>query len=141
MQAYSPAEQGGYKDGLSSYDTYHCWAATQYREKVHLGFPHFFNSPNDFSYSLMPSWQAKLGRNPNLPQVSLHWAVAQAPLPVHHQLKVSESLAPLLVQLQAAPSEVEPPHPPPSPILLRPRLSLVQIRKQPTKPTLRLWGK
>ncbi|KXN92291.1 ADP-ribosylation factor GTPase-activating protein GCS1 [Leucoagaricus sp. SymC.cos] len=25
---------GGYKDGASSYDTYHCWAATQYREKL-----------------------------------------------------------------------------------------------------------
>ena len=34
MQSYSPAEQGGYKEGLSAYDTYHCWAATQYREKV-----------------------------------------------------------------------------------------------------------
>lgn len=34
MQSYTPVEQGGYKDGLSPYDTYHCWAATQYREKV-----------------------------------------------------------------------------------------------------------
>jgi ADP-ribosylation factor GTPase-activating protein 1 len=36
MQSYSPTEQGGYKEGLSSYDTYHCWAATQYREKVRI---------------------------------------------------------------------------------------------------------
>lgn len=34
MKSYSPAEQGGYNDGLSPYDTYHCWAATQYREKL-----------------------------------------------------------------------------------------------------------
>ncbi|EEB87536.1 hypothetical protein MPER_15082, partial [Moniliophthora perniciosa FA553] len=34
MRSYSPAEQGGYTDSLSSYDTYHCWAATQYREKL-----------------------------------------------------------------------------------------------------------
>ncbi|EGO02017.1 hypothetical protein SERLA73DRAFT_48352 [Serpula lacrymans var. lacrymans S7.3] len=34
MQSYSPADQGGYTDGSSSYDTYHCWAATQYREKL-----------------------------------------------------------------------------------------------------------
>ncbi|KAF7975104.1 hypothetical protein HWV62_10381 [Athelia sp. TMB] len=34
MQSYTPADEGGYKDGASSYDTYHCWAATQYREKL-----------------------------------------------------------------------------------------------------------
>jgi len=34
MESYTPVEQGGYKDGLSPYDTYHCWAATQYREKL-----------------------------------------------------------------------------------------------------------
>ncbi|THV08273.1 ArfGap-domain-containing protein [Dendrothele bispora CBS 962.96] len=34
MRSYAPAEQGGYSDNLSSYDTYHCWAATQYREKL-----------------------------------------------------------------------------------------------------------
>lgn len=34
MESYSPAEQGGYKADMSSYDRYHCWAATQYREKV-----------------------------------------------------------------------------------------------------------
>ncbi|TFK55604.1 ArfGap-domain-containing protein [Heliocybe sulcata] len=32
MQSY-PAE-GGYNDALSPYETYHCWAATQYREKL-----------------------------------------------------------------------------------------------------------
>ncbi|KIL70276.1 hypothetical protein M378DRAFT_156370 [Amanita muscaria Koide BX008] len=34
MQSYTPVEQGGYKDGMSAYDKYHCWAATQYREKL-----------------------------------------------------------------------------------------------------------
>ncbi|KAG6336582.1 hypothetical protein ID866_2491 [Astraeus odoratus] len=34
LQSYTPADQGGYKDGMSSYDLYHCWAATQYRDKV-----------------------------------------------------------------------------------------------------------
>ncbi|KAJ4479234.1 ArfGap-domain-containing protein [Lentinula aciculospora] len=34
MKSYTPAEQGGYSDILSPYDTYHCWAATQYREKL-----------------------------------------------------------------------------------------------------------
>lgn len=36
MQSYTPKEQGGYTDGMSPYDTYHCWAATQYREKVQI---------------------------------------------------------------------------------------------------------
>ena len=36
MQTYSPADQGGYKDGLSPYETYHCWAAAQYKEKVNF---------------------------------------------------------------------------------------------------------
>lgn len=34
MRNYSPAEQGGYKDSLGPHDTYHCWAAAQYREKL-----------------------------------------------------------------------------------------------------------
>ncbi|KAJ6538498.1 ArfGap-domain-containing protein [Mycena vulgaris] len=34
MKSYSPAEQGGYKEGNSPYEVYHCWAATQYREKL-----------------------------------------------------------------------------------------------------------
>ncbi|KAF8622130.1 hypothetical protein AX15_007261 [Amanita polypyramis BW_CC] len=34
MKSYTPVEQGGYKDGISVYDKYHCWAATQYREKL-----------------------------------------------------------------------------------------------------------
>ncbi|KAJ7752817.1 ArfGap-domain-containing protein [Mycena maculata] len=34
MKAYTPTEQGGYKEGNSPYDVYHCWAASQYREKL-----------------------------------------------------------------------------------------------------------
>lgn len=34
MRSYTPQEQGGYSDSASSYDRYHCWAATQYRQKV-----------------------------------------------------------------------------------------------------------
>ncbi|KAJ7068584.1 ArfGap-domain-containing protein [Mycena amicta] len=34
MKSYEPAEQGGYKEGNSPYDIYHCWAASQYREKL-----------------------------------------------------------------------------------------------------------
>jgi ADP-ribosylation factor GTPase-activating protein 1 len=34
MQSYPPAEQGGYSDGMSKYDQYHCWAAAQYRSKL-----------------------------------------------------------------------------------------------------------
>ncbi|VDB97076.1 unnamed protein product [Peniophora sp. CBMAI 1063] len=34
LQSYSPAEQGGYTPDMSTHDKYHCWAATQYREKL-----------------------------------------------------------------------------------------------------------
>ena len=34
MRNYTPAEEGGYKEGMDAYDKYHCWAASQYREKV-----------------------------------------------------------------------------------------------------------
>ncbi|KAF7332316.1 ArfGap-domain-containing protein [Mycena kentingensis (nom. inval.)] len=34
MKSYEPAELGGYKEGNSAYDIYHCWAASQYREKL-----------------------------------------------------------------------------------------------------------
>jgi ADP-ribosylation factor GTPase-activating protein 1 len=34
VKSYAPAEQGGYKAGMSAHDKYHCWAATQYREKL-----------------------------------------------------------------------------------------------------------
>jgi len=34
LQAYTPVEQGGYKEGMSIHDKYHSWAAAQYREKL-----------------------------------------------------------------------------------------------------------
>ena len=34
MKAYDP-QTGGYKEGMTPYDTYHSWAASQYKEKVH----------------------------------------------------------------------------------------------------------
>lgn len=34
MKSYEPADQGGYNEAASAYDTYHCWAAAQYREKL-----------------------------------------------------------------------------------------------------------
>ncbi|KAF4620038.1 hypothetical protein D9613_005287 [Agrocybe pediades] len=34
MKSYQPADQGGYREGASPHDTYHCWAAAQYREKA-----------------------------------------------------------------------------------------------------------
>jgi len=34
IKSYQPVDQGGFKEGASPYDTYHCWAAAQYREKV-----------------------------------------------------------------------------------------------------------
>ncbi|KAK0190648.1 ArfGap-domain-containing protein [Armillaria mellea] len=34
MRGYRPVEQGGYSDALGVHDTYHCWAASQYRQKL-----------------------------------------------------------------------------------------------------------
>ncbi|KAF8213863.1 hypothetical protein K438DRAFT_1802403, partial [Mycena galopus ATCC 62051] len=34
MASYYPPEQGGYKEGNTPHEIYHCWAATQYREKL-----------------------------------------------------------------------------------------------------------
>ncbi|KLO15913.1 ArfGap-domain-containing protein [Schizopora paradoxa] len=34
MQSYVPADQGGYTEGMAIYDKYHCWAASQYKEKL-----------------------------------------------------------------------------------------------------------
>ncbi|CAK5262489.1 unnamed protein product [Mycena citricolor] len=34
MASYTPVEQGGYKETNSPYEIYHCWAASQYREKL-----------------------------------------------------------------------------------------------------------
>ena len=34
MLSYPADLHGGYKEGMSPYDTYHSWAAAQYREKV-----------------------------------------------------------------------------------------------------------
>ena len=33
MKSYDP-QTGGYKEGMSPYDTYHSWAASQYKEKA-----------------------------------------------------------------------------------------------------------
>ncbi|KAF8165577.1 hypothetical protein B0H34DRAFT_689635 [Crassisporium funariophilum] len=34
MKSYEPVDQGGFKVGLTPYDTYHCWAAAQYKDKL-----------------------------------------------------------------------------------------------------------
>jgi hypothetical protein len=53
MKSYSPVDQGGYKEGLSAYDTYHCWAATQYREKVRK--THTFLAKTQQAKQFLPS--------------------------------------------------------------------------------------
>ncbi|KAF5387667.1 hypothetical protein D9615_000627 [Tricholomella constricta] len=58
MQSYSPAEQGGYNEGLSPYDTYHCWAATQYRGKLDAAL-----AGNDWAPSAPPAGAALNNRS------------------------------------------------------------------------------
>ncbi|PFH51309.1 hypothetical protein AMATHDRAFT_142961 [Amanita thiersii Skay4041] len=65
MRSYTPREQGGYSEGMSAYDKYHCWAATQYREKLDAMLvgkdwtpsPPVFNTSNSRSSSPAPSSQ------------------------------------------------------------------------------------
>lgn len=58
MKSYSPQDQGGYSENLSPYDTYHCWAATQYREKVHLPFN------IGFFFVFLTSWKSSTQPSP-----------------------------------------------------------------------------
>ncbi|TDL29831.1 ArfGap-domain-containing protein [Rickenella mellea] len=34
MESYTPVEHGGYREDMTVHEKYHCWAATQYREKL-----------------------------------------------------------------------------------------------------------
>ena len=63
MAAYTPAELGGYKPGASVHDTYHCWAAAQYREKVRVS--DLLISVNLIIPSSMRLLQARTGRHPH----------------------------------------------------------------------------
>ncbi|KAI0677332.1 ArfGap-domain-containing protein [Trametes maxima] len=64
MKTYDP-QTGGYKEDLNSYDTYHSWAATQYREKLDAALagrpwspsapPERVGSPNSMSPPGRPS--------------------------------------------------------------------------------------
>ena len=79
MESYSPADQGGYNSGLSPYDTYHCWAAAQYKEKVSTGYPTLHLSGAYHLYSLMQNLLGKNGPNPNPRPASPHRAVELPP--------------------------------------------------------------
>jgi hypothetical protein len=105
MKSYEPADQGGFKDGASPYDTYHCWAAAQYREKVCLPpflrlacYRRVFNVITCLClYSWMRRWQAAIGHPPHPPRPSPP-ALAR---PLLHPLrKVSENLGRQIERLQ-----------------------------------------
>ncbi|KAI0772132.1 ArfGap-domain-containing protein [Trametes elegans] len=64
MKAYDP-QTGGYKEGMTPYDTYHSWAASQYKDKLDAALagkawspsapPERVGSPNSFSPPGRPS--------------------------------------------------------------------------------------
>ncbi|KAG9218819.1 hypothetical protein CCMSSC00406_0001067 [Pleurotus cornucopiae] len=63
MKSYAPADEGGYREGMSPHDTYHCWAATQYREKLDAtlaGKPWSPSPPSESTKS--PNGSASPGR-------------------------------------------------------------------------------
>jgi ADP-ribosylation factor GTPase-activating protein 1 len=62
MQSYTPAEQGGYKDGIDSYALYHSWAASQYRQKLDCAL-----AGKSWSPSSPPVDQAETGNVPSRP--------------------------------------------------------------------------
>jgi len=74
MKSYQPADQGGYKEGASSYDTYHCWAAAQYREKVFpirlLHLSRYQRVLTLLLSSLIQCWLERIGHLPHLPRLS-----------------------------------------------------------------------
>ncbi|KAF9238760.1 ArfGap-domain-containing protein [Melanogaster broomeanus] len=62
MQSYTPAEQGGYKDGMDSYALYHSWAASQYRQKLDYAL-----AGKSWTPSSPPVGQADTGNVPARP--------------------------------------------------------------------------
>ncbi|THH16415.1 hypothetical protein EW146_g4228 [Bondarzewia mesenterica] len=97
MKSYSPAEQGGYKEDMSSYDKYHCWAATQYREKVH---------------------KISHGLHPPLQRATRHQEAVSAHQVDRPQPKVSANPAPPIAPTPCALAHPPSPPPPPAPIPL-----------------------
>ncbi|KIJ20388.1 hypothetical protein PAXINDRAFT_178874 [Paxillus involutus ATCC 200175] len=64
MRGYVPAEQGGYKEGMDSYTLYHCWAASQYREKYKLDYA---LADKSWTPSSPPAGQGATGNVPTRP--------------------------------------------------------------------------
>lgn len=125
-----PAE-GGWKDGMSPYDTYHSWAATQYREKVcFLSLPRHHISY--ITESSMPPWPGRTGRRQ-------HRLLMRVPLSVHpvdlRPRKASGNREHRLATRQIAPRRRLTRHAPAHPIR---RTARSLTRKPPTRTILLL---
>jgi hypothetical protein len=92
MKSYQPVDQGGFKEGASPYDTYHCWAAAQYREKVCTIFLIVtlrLICSRQMVLSSMRHWQVEIGQPPLLPLLS---GLVHGHLLLPLQLRVSGNL-------------------------------------------------
>ena len=127
MKAY-PAE-GGWKDGMSPYDTYHSWAATQYREKVRMKPDVIYAIVLILgSSSSMPNWPVNRGHHRRRQPVEHHRALLA--LPTDHPLpKGCGNLGHPLVTHPAEPvhpsnRHLPPPriHPPAHSLIKKPRM-------------------
>lgn len=130
VESYAPADQGGYKSGMSPHDKYHCWAATQYKSKVcriSFNLKSLISKP----YSLMPTSLANRGHHQHLQKVK--WLIHRAGHPLHkaygsHGLEYAPTCATNLLHPQGFPV-------PPTP------LRLIWIRRVRTNNTLRDLGR
>ncbi|KAG9317351.1 ArfGap-domain-containing protein [Chiua virens] len=58
MRSYTPSDQGGYSEGMDTHALYHCWAASQYREKLDhtlAGKPWVPSTPSHITTTPLPA--------------------------------------------------------------------------------------
>jgi hypothetical protein len=134
MSSYNPPDQGGYKEGATSYDIYHCWAATQYREKVRL-VPYIY-IPYKSLFSLMRWRQVKNGLLP--PHHRASQLVHALRLLHRHHMAYGNRGRPLVPDLVSVKHHLQRHH---SAVRVRALRTRALIRKQPTKATLRISAK
>ncbi|KAK0461817.1 ArfGap-domain-containing protein [Desarmillaria tabescens] len=114
MRAYTPVEQGGYTDSLSVHDTYHCWAASQYKQKLDYELMDKEWSPSAPPEPASPALRKSRRGASSSPAPSSRFAEStpprETPSPALNQKEANESYFNSLGQMNAS----RPDHLPPS---------------------------